>query len=80
MHYSVRTEQHYFAARDNHTLEIVSNDRRRETREMPLTNVSFYPDFVRDTLRRVAAGETPIADLGDMAAVMDLVQAAYAIG
>jgi predicted dehydrogenase len=78
MHYSIRTEGHYFAARDNHTLEIVDNDRRRETREMPLTNVSFYPAFVRDTLRRVRAGEPPIADLDDMAAAMDLVQAAYA--
>jgi predicted dehydrogenase len=80
MHYSVRTEGHYFAARDNHTLEIVTNDRRRETREMPLTNVSFYPEFVRDTLRRVQTGEKPIADLDDMAAAMDLVQAAYAAG
>jgi predicted dehydrogenase len=80
MHYSVRTQNHYFAARDNHTLEIVTDDRRRETREMPLTNVSFYPEFVRDTLRRVQAGEKPIADLDDMAAAMDLVQAAYAAG
>ena len=80
MHYSVRTEGHYFAARDNQTLEIVSNDRQRETRQMPLTNVFFYPAFVRDTLRRVQAGEKPIADLDDMAAAMDLVQAAYAAG
>ena len=78
MHYSIRTDRHYFAARDNHTLEIVSNDRVRSTREMPLTNVFFYPEFVRDTLRRVRAGEPPIAGLDDMAAAMDLVQAAYA--
>jgi predicted dehydrogenase len=80
MHYSIRTEGHYFAARDNHTLEIVTNDRQRETRQMKLTNVFFYPAFVRDTLRRVQAGERPIADLDDMAAAMDLVQAAYTIG
>jgi predicted dehydrogenase len=80
MHYSIRTEGHYFAARDNHTLEIVTNDRQRETRQMKLTNVFFYPAFVRDTLRRVQAGERPIADLDDMAAAMDLVQAAYRIG
>jgi predicted dehydrogenase len=80
MHYSVRTEGHYFAARDNQTLEIVTNDRQRQTRQMPLTNVFFYPEFVRDTLRRVQAGEKPIADLDDMAAAMDLVQAAYAAG
>jgi predicted dehydrogenase len=80
MHYSVRTEGHYFAAHDNQTLEIVSNDRRREIRQMPLTNVSFYPAFVHDTLRRVQAGEKPIADLYDMAVAMDLVQAAYDVG
>ncbi len=80
MHYSIRTEGHYFAARDNHTLEIVTNDRQRETRQMKLTNVFFYPEFVHDTLRRVQAGERPIADLDDMAAAMDLVQAAYTLG
>lgn len=80
MHYSIRTDHHYFAARDNHTLEIVRDDRSRETREMKLTNVFFYPEFVRDTLRRLRAGEAPIADLQDMAAAMDLVQAAYAAG
>jgi predicted dehydrogenase len=78
MHYSIRADRHYFAARDNRTLEIVSDDRRRTTREMPLTNVFFYPEFVRDTLRRVQTREKPIADLDDMAAAMDLVQAAYA--
>jgi hypothetical protein len=45
---------------------------------MPLTNSFFYPAFVADTLRRVAHGEPPIADLTDMAAAMDLIEAAYA--
>jgi len=80
MHYSIRTTGHYFAARDNHTLEIVNNARQRETREFPLTNVFFYPQFVRDTLQRVEAGHKPIADLTDMAVVMELVEAAYASG
>ena len=78
LHYSIRTEGHYFAARDNQTLEILDNDRRREVRSMPLTNSFFYPTFVTDTLRRVAHGEPPIADLTDMAEAMDLVEAAYA--
>jgi predicted dehydrogenase len=77
LHYSIRTERHYFAARDNHTLEILDNDRRREVRAMPLTNSFFYPTFVTDTLRRLAHGEQPIADLTDMAESMDLVEAAY---
>jgi predicted dehydrogenase len=80
MHYSIRTEKHYFAARDNSTLEIVTNDRRRTTREMKLTNVFFYPEFVRDTLGRVRDGRPPIADLADNAAAVGLIEAAYAFG
>jgi predicted dehydrogenase len=80
LHYSIRTATHYFAARDNQTLEILDNDRRRKVRSMPLTNSFFYPTFVTDTLRRVAHGERPIADLDDMAAAMDLVEAAYSAG
>ena len=78
LHYSIRTEGHYFAARDNQTLEITDNARRREVRQMPLTNSFFYPRFVEDTLRRLANGQPPIADVADMAAAMDLVEAAYA--
>jgi predicted dehydrogenase len=50
LHYSIRTEKHYFSARDDNMLEIVSNDRQHTTRAMKLTNVYFYPTFVRDTL------------------------------
>ena len=78
LHYSIRTEGHHFAARDNQTLEILDNHRRREVRSMPLTNAFFYPTFVTDTLHRLAHGEQPIAGLADMAAAMDLVEAAYA--
>jgi len=77
MHYSIRTEKHYFAARDNSTLEIVTDDRQRSTRAMKLTNVFFYPQFVRDTLRRVRDGRPPIADLSDNAAAVALIEAAY---
>jgi predicted dehydrogenase len=79
LHYSIRTENHYFAARDDSTLEIVTNDRRRTTRSMKLTNVHFYPTFVRDTLQRLRDGRKPIADLSDNAAAVALVEAAYAM-
>jgi hypothetical protein len=36
LHYSIRTEGHYFAARDNQTLEILDNSRKRDVRSMPL--------------------------------------------
>ncbi|MGE0418441.1 MAG: Gfo/Idh/MocA family protein [Acetobacteraceae bacterium] len=80
MHYSIRTERHYFAARENGSLEIVTADRQRSVREMKLTNVFFYPEFVRDTLRRLRDGRPPIADLTDNARAVELVEAAYAIG
>jgi predicted dehydrogenase len=79
LHYSIRTRSHYFSARDDGTLEISTNDRQRSTREMKLTNVHFYPTFVRDTLRRVKDGKKPIADLADNAAAVALVEAAYAL-
>jgi predicted dehydrogenase len=79
LHYSIRTENHYFAARDDSTLEIVTNDRRRTTRAMKLTNVHFYPTFVRDTLQRLKDGRQPIANLADNAAAVALVEAAYAM-
>lgn len=80
LHYSIRTQGHYFAARDDSTLEIVTNDRNRTVREMKLTNVHFYPTFVHDTLARLQDGRKPIADLADNAAAVALVEAAYRIG
>lgn len=77
LHYSIRTNNHYFIARDDSTLEIVSNDRQRSTQAMKLTNVHFYPTFVRDTLQRLKDGRKPIADLSDNAAAVALVEAAY---
>lgn len=77
MHYSIRTEKHYFAARDKDTLEIVTNDRRSSVRQIKLTNSPFYPEFTRDTLQRVRDGRPPIADLSDNAAAVALIEAAY---
>jgi len=79
MHYSIRTDKHYFAARDNSTLEIVTNDRQRTVRAMKLTNAFFYTEFTHDTLRRVRDGRPPIADLADNAAAVALIEAAYAM-
>ena len=79
LHYSIRTSGHYFAARDDSMLEIVTNDRQRSTRDMKLTNVHFYPTFVRDTLQRLKDGRKPIADLSDNAAAVALVEQAYAM-
>ena len=78
LHYSIRTARHYFAARDATTLEISDDARNRHTGEMTLINAPLYPKFVADTLRRLAQGEPPIADLDDMVEAMRLVHDAYA--
>jgi hypothetical protein len=77
LHYSIRTTGHYFAARDDSRLEIIGNDRRLQVRDIKLTNVHFYPLFVRDTLARWRNGEKPVADLADNAAAVAMVEAAY---
>ncbi len=79
MHYSIRTEGHYFSAHSDGMLEIVTNDRVRTTREMKLTNVWFYPEFVRDTLARLRDGRPPIADLADNATAVETIETAYAM-
>ena len=46
---------------------------------MKLTNVFSYPEFVRDTLRRVRDGRPSIANLADNAACVALIETAYAM-
>jgi hypothetical protein len=41
--------------------------------------VFFYPEFTRDTLRRVRDGRPPIANLTDNAEAVALIEAAYTI-
>jgi len=80
LHFSIRTERHHFAARDADTLEVIdAATGRRELRPMPTTNVPYYPAFTRDVLRRVQAGQRPLAGLDDMLAAFRLVEAAYGL-
>ena len=79
LHYSLRTERHFFAVRDAHALEISDDDRGRRMLAMPTINAPLYPEFVADTLRRAASGQAPLADLTDLAEAVALVEAAYAL-
>ena len=79
MHLSFRTEKHYFVSRDEHSFEIFDDSKNHEIHKIPTGNVPLYPKFVRESLRRVQHSERPIADLGDMAAVMEMVDAAYTL-
>ncbi len=78
MHYSVRTEGAYFAAVGPGLIEISDMAGRRRTVPGSTTNMPIYPEFVADVLSRVRDGRAPVADLGDMAQVMRLLDAVYA--
>jgi predicted dehydrogenase len=78
MHFSIRTANHYFAAKDSEALEVLTTSQNRSLLPMGMTNVPYYPHFVRDVVARAARGDRPVADLSDMQATMTLVEAAYA--
>lgn len=80
MHFSVRTERHYFTATGPGEIEIC--DLKGSRRRIPgtTTNIEVYPDFVADVVRRVRDGLPPVANLTDMANVMRLLDSAYRKG
>ena len=77
LHYSIRTERHYFVVRDAETLEVIDAQRQRQVRTLATINAPLYPAFVADTFRRLSRGDPPLADLTDMAEIMQLVEHAY---
>ena len=79
VHYSLRTDHHYFSVTGPNTLEVCDELQKRETLNLPTTNTAYYGDFVQDVLVRVQQGQPPLADMTDMAAVMRLVDSAYAM-
>jgi predicted dehydrogenase len=80
MHFSARTEGHYFKVVGPGLIEISDLKGGRETIEGATTNMPIYPVFVADVIRQVRNGEQPVANLGDMASVMRLVDDAYDMG
>jgi predicted dehydrogenase len=79
MHFSIRTGRHHIAAKDGTGIQIITDGKAPVFHPMPMTNVEYYPLFVADVLERVLHGEKPVADLSDMASVMTLLEAAYAM-
>ncbi len=78
LQYAIRTDKHYFLAKDHHSVEVLGDDEKIEDRPIQLMDKAFYyPTFVADTLRRLESGQPPIANLQDAANVMALVQGAY---
>lgn len=61
------------------TCELVRGS-RHESFACPLDAAPLYADYVVATLEAAAAGRPPVANLEDLAAVMTIVDAAYATG
>lgn len=77
MHFSLRTPRYHLAAKDESGVELIRDGGEPEFIPMPMSNVAYYPEFVRDVLRRAARGERPVAGLDDLAGAMALLEDAY---
>lgn len=79
LRYAIATRSRYIVASGANTLELRDRQGKKETLAVSTTNVPHYRDFVADALWRCRAGLPPRASLADMAAIMRLVDEAYAI-
>jgi predicted dehydrogenase len=79
MHFSIRTEQHYFVASGPEDLEVSGPGKSGEALRVRTTSDPYYRVFVEDVLERVRHDSPPVAGLDDMTAVMELVDRAYAL-
>ena len=80
LHFSVRTERHYFRSTGPGLVEVSDLSGHRRDIEATTTNIPIYPLYVGDVIRQVNQGAPPLADLGELADVMALVESAYQIG
>ena len=76
--FSLRTEHAYVVARSDDVIEI-SNSRtfRVEVLHTPTGNFRWYSKFVQESLDRYERGRPPVADLDDLLAAMQVIDAAY---
>lgn len=77
MHYSICGEGRYFVVKGPQELEVSDSSGRMERLAMGTTNVSYYPAFIADTLRRAREGAPPVAGLFDAAAALRAIERAY---
>jgi predicted dehydrogenase len=79
LRFSIRTTRHYLIARNDNVLEIRrAADGHLEEFRTETSNFYMYPEFVTESIDRFAKGLPPVADLDDLVAVMQVVDAAYA--
>jgi predicted dehydrogenase len=80
MHFSVRTEGHYFTATGPGSIKVCDLKGKQHSIAGSTTNTEIYPEFVADVVRRVRDGAPPVAGLRDMANVLRLLDGAYDVG
>jgi len=79
LRFSIRTTRYYIVVRSDNVLEIHrTSDGHLEQVSTQVSNVFWYPAFVSESIDRFAKGQPPLADLDDLAEVMEVVDAAYA--
>jgi len=79
LRFSIRTTRHYIVARSDNVLEIRrAADGFLEEYRTETSNLHMYPAFVTESLDRFAKGLPPVADLDDLAGVIEVVDAAFA--
>jgi predicted dehydrogenase len=59
------------------SITVTFADGREETHEAGRSQSAYYPKFAIDTIRRVAEGEPPKANLADMLAAAQMCESAY---
>jgi predicted dehydrogenase len=81
MHYLIRTDRHHVSVREAGSVEVVALGSGRARSVAGSTTNAGTPTaaFCADILARARAGRAPVADLWDMAEVMRMVDAAYAL-
>lgn len=79
LHFSIRTPRRHLAAWDETGFHVITDGGETVFHPMPVSNVEYYPVFVRDVLERVRAGRPPLAGLDDMAATAHLLEDVYRI-
>jgi predicted dehydrogenase len=79
LRFSIRTTRYYIVVRSDNVLEVHRTcDGHVEQFPTQVSNAFWYPVFVAESIDRFAKGQAPLADLNDLADVMEVVDAAYA--
>lgn len=77
MRFSIKAKDSYAIATGPQTIEFSGPGERREIVKAWTTNVPHYPVFVADVLDRFKRGKWPLASMVEMAAALEIVDAAY---